>query len=155
MATHGAHFLSDFALGFGMFVNMSETDLQLLTRYTRQRAEDAFAEVVHRHVDLVHSAALRQVRSPELAEEVTQAVFIELARRADQLPCDTVVGAWLYNQTRRRAIDVVRLEARRRLREQTAQELQAMNATAEDWTDIQPILDDAMEALEEKDRLAV
>jgi RNA polymerase sigma factor (sigma-70 family) len=134
---------------------MSETDLQLLTRYTSKRAEDAFAEIVRRHVDLVHSAALRQVRSPELAEEVAQTVFTELARRAGQLPSDTVVGAWLYNQTRRRAIDVVRREAGRRLREQTAQELQSMNATAEDWTHIEPLLDEAMEALEETDRLAV
>ncbi len=149
------HFLSDFAFGFDILANMSETDLQLLRRYTSQRAEDAFAEVVRRHLDLVHSAALRQVRSPELAEEVAQAVFIELARQARHLPPRTVLAAWLYHVTRRRAIDVVRREAGRRLREQTAQELQAMNATAEDWTRIEPLLDDAMAALEETDRLAV
>ena len=147
--------MSDFALGFDILVNMSETDLQLLTRYTHQRAEDAFAEIVRRHIDLVHSAALRQVRSPELAEEVAQAVFIELARQARLLPPRTVLAAWLYHVTRRRAIDVVRREAGRRLREQTAQELQTMNATAEDWTHIEPLLDDAMDALEETDRLAV
>ena len=134
---------------------MSQTDHQLLTRYATQRAEDAFAEVVRRHVDLVHSAALRQVRSPELAEEVAQAVFIELARQARHLPPGTVLAAWLYHVTRRRAIDLVRREAGRRLREQTAQQLQVMNATAEDWTHIEPLLDDAMDALEETDRLAV
>lgn len=134
---------------------MSETDLQLLTRYATQRAEDAFAEIVRRHIDLVHSAAVRQVRSPELAEEVAQAVFIELARNARRLPPRTVLAAWLYQVTSRRAIDVVRREAGRRLREQTAQELQAMNATAEDWAHIEPLLDDAMEALEETDRIAV
>jgi RNA polymerase sigma factor (sigma-70 family) len=147
--------LSDFAFGFDILVNMSETDLQLLTRYASQRAEDAFTEVVRRHVDLVHSAALRQVRSPELAEEVAQAVFVELARQARHLPPRTVLAAWLYHVTRRRAIDVVRRETGRRLREETAQELQAMNATAEDWTHIEPLLDDAMDALEETDRLAV
>jgi len=147
--------LSDSALGFDILVNMSETDLQLLARYARQHAEDAFSEVVRRHVDLVHSAALRQVRSPALAEEVAQAVFIELAGQARQLPPGTALAAWLYQVTRRRAIDAVRREAGRRLREQTAQELQAMNATAEDWTHIEPLLDDAMDALEETDRLAV
>ncbi len=147
--------MSDFGLGFDILVNMSETDLQLLARYNSQRAEDAFAEIVRRHVDLVHSAALRQVRSPELAEEVSQAVFMELARQASYLPARTVLAAWLYHVTRRRAIDLVRREAGRRLREQTAQELQAMNATAEDWTHIEPLLDDAMDALEETDRLAV
>jgi RNA polymerase sigma factor (sigma-70 family) len=147
--------LSDFAFSFDILLNMSETDLQLITRYASQRAEAAFAEIVRRHIDLVHSAALRQVRSRELAEEVAQAVFLELARQAHHLPPRTVLAAWLYHVTRRRAIDVVRREAGRRLREQTAQELQAMNATAEDWTHIEPLLDDAMDALEETDRLAV
>jgi predicted nucleotidyltransferase len=58
--------LSDFTFGFDILVNMNETDLQLLTRYATQRAENAFAEVVRRNVDLVHSAALRQVRSPTM-----------------------------------------------------------------------------------------
>jgi len=133
----------------------SETKQVFRTRYTSQRAEDAFAEIVRRHVDLVHSAALRQVRSPELAEEVAQAVFIELARQARHLPPRTMLAAWLHHVTRRRAIDVVRREAGRRLREQTAQELEAMNATAQDWTHIEPLLDDAMDALEETDRVAV
>jgi RNA polymerase sigma factor (sigma-70 family) len=128
----------------------------LLTRYAQYRDEDAFAEVVRRHVDLVHSAALRQVRSPELAKEVSQAVFIELAQQANQLAAGiTVLAAWLYKATRSRAIDAVRRDASRRLREQTAQELQAMNATAEDWTHIEPLLDDAMHTLEETDRTAV
>src|SRR6185503_12929633 len=112
-------------------------------------------EIVRRHVDLVHSAALRQLRSPELAEEVAQTVFIELSRRARQLPSDTVVGAWLYNQTRRRAIDVVRREASRQLRERIATEMNAMNATAADWTHIEPLLDEAMHALDDTDRAAV
>jgi RNA polymerase sigma factor (sigma-70 family) len=147
--------LSDFTSGFDILMNMSETDLQLLTRYASQHAEDAFAEIVRRHVDLVHSAALRQVRSRELAEEVAQIVFIELARQARNLPPRTVLAAWLYHVTGRRAIDVVRREAGRRIREQTALELQTMNATAEDWSHIEPLLDDAMDALEETDRLAV
>src|SRR4029453_4475667 len=99
---------------------MRDTDWELLTRYTRHHTEDAFAEIVRRHVDLVHSAALRQVRSPELAEEVAQAVFIELPRQAPHLPPRTMLAAWLHHVTRRRAIDVVRREAGRRLREQTA-----------------------------------
>ena len=59
-------------------MNMSDTDLQLLARYARHETEDAFAEIVRRHLGLVHSAALRQVRSPELAEEVAQSVFTDL-----------------------------------------------------------------------------
>src|SRR5882724_10878904 len=134
---------------------MSDTDLQLLARYTRGHAEDAFAEIVRRHLDLVHSAALRQVRSPQLAEEVAQSVFTDLARNARRLAPDTILAAWLYQVTRRTAIDVVRREARRQLREQIATELNAMNATTADWTHIEPLLDDAMQALDETDRAAV
>jgi DNA-directed RNA polymerase specialized sigma24 family protein len=74
---------------------MHDTDLQLLARYARHHAEDAFAEIVRRHLDLVFSAALRQVRSPQLAEEVAQSVFTDLARRAADLAPDTTLAAWL------------------------------------------------------------
>jgi len=139
------------------------TDLQLLARYSRDRVEDAFADLVRRHLALVHSAALRQVRSPQLAEEVAQSVFTDLARNAGKLKPDTILTAWLYQVTRRTAIDVVRREARRQLREQIATEMNALNETAHfekygttsDWTTIEPLLDEAMSALDDTDRAAV
>ena len=134
---------------------MSDTDLQLLARYTRQNAEDAFAEIVRRHLDLVFSAALRLVRSRQLAEEVAQSVFIDLGRQAEGLAPDTILTAWLYQVSRRTAIDVVRREARRQIREQAANELNAMNATDVDWTQIEPLLDEAMHTLDDTDRAAV
>jgi RNA polymerase sigma factor (sigma-70 family) len=138
-----------------MLLNMSETDLELLARYTRLNAEDAFTEIVRRHLDLVHSAALRQVRSPQLAEEVAQSTFLKLARAACQLAPNTILAAWLYHVARQESIDVVRREARRQLREQIATEMNAMNATDADWTHIAPLLDEAMHALDETDRAAV
>ena len=138
-----------------MLPDMSDTDLEILRRYTRQQAEDAFAELVRRHLGLVYSAALRQVRSPQLAEEVTQSAFVDLARNAPGLKPDTILTAWLYQVTRRTAIDVVRREASRQLREQVATELNAMNATPADWTHIEPLLDEAMHALDDTDRTAV
>jgi DNA-directed RNA polymerase specialized sigma24 family protein len=75
---------------------MSDTDLQLLVLYTRQHAEDAFAEIVRRHLDLVFSAALRQVRSPQLAEEVAQSAFTDLARNAAKLTNATGVAPILF-----------------------------------------------------------
>jgi RNA polymerase sigma factor (sigma-70 family) len=158
-------FLSGFRIGVDILMKMTDTDLDLLARYTRQHAEDAFAEIVRRHLDLVFSAALRQVRSPQLAEEVAQSVFTDLARQAHRLAPGTVLTAWLYQVARRTAIDVVRREARRQIREQTACELTAMNAPAllgqspmepeADWTHIEPLLDEAMDALGEPDRAAV
>jgi RNA polymerase sigma factor (sigma-70 family) len=138
-----------------MLSDMSDTDLELLARYTQRHAEDAFAELVRRHLGLVYSAALRQVRSPQLAEEVAQSVFTDLARNATKLKPDTILTAWLYQVTRRTAIDVVRRETSRQLREQVATEMNAINATAADWTHIEPLLDEAMHALDDTDRTAV
>jgi RNA polymerase sigma factor (sigma-70 family) len=134
---------------------MTESDLELLKKYARDGLESAFTELVQRHINLVYSAALRQVRSAQLAEEVAQSVFTDLARNAKSLAPETILTAWLYQVTRRTAIDVVRRESRRQLREQIATELNAMNATADDWTQIEPLLDDAMEALDSTDRTAV
>ena len=66
------------------------TDLQLLQRYARQGSEEAFAALVNQHLDLVYSAALRQVRSPQLAEEVAQSVFTDLSRNGHKLSPDTI-----------------------------------------------------------------
>jgi RNA polymerase sigma factor (sigma-70 family) len=131
------------------------SDLELLQEYTGNKSEGAFATLVNRHLNLVYSAALRQVRSPQLAEEVAQAVFVDLSRSACRLRSDTVLTAWLYQVTRRTAIDVVRRESRRQLREQIASEMNAMNATAADWRHVEPLLDDAMAALDHADRTAV
>jgi len=136
-------------------VDMIETDLQLLERYTRHQAEEAFAELVRRRINLVYSAALRQVRVPQLAEEVAFSTFADLARAASRLAPDTVVVAWLYQVARRTAIDVVRREASRQAREQVATEISAMNAPAAPWTEIEPLLDEAMHALDEADRTAL
>lgn len=141
--------------GGDMLVKMMANDLDLLRQFSREHSQDAFTALVNRHVNLVYSAALRQVRSPQLADEVAQSVFTDLARDAGKLKPDTILTAWLYQVTRRTAIDVVRREARRQLREQAAAELTAMNATTDDWTDIEPLLDEAMHALDDTDRAAI
>ncbi len=130
-------------------------DLELLQRFARDGEQESFAELVQRHLNLVYSAALRQVRSPQLAEEVAQSVFTDLARSAARLKPGTVLAAWLYEVTRRSAIDVVRREARRQLREQVAVEMNAMNPTPSDWAQVEPLLDEAMAALDDTDRTAV
>jgi RNA polymerase sigma factor (sigma-70 family) len=138
-----------------MLLNMTETDLDLLRQFTRDHAQDAFTALVNRHVNLVYSAALRQVRSPQLAEEIAQSVFADLARDAGKLKPDTILTAWLYQVARRTAIDAIRKESRRQLREQIAVEMTTMNVTANDWKHIEPLLDDAMAALDETDRSAI
>jgi RNA polymerase sigma factor (sigma-70 family) len=134
---------------------MTLSDLDLLRDYQQTRSDDAFAELVRRHLNLVYSAALRQVRSPQLAEEVAQSTFTDLACNAHRLAPDTILTAWLYQVSQRTAIDVVRRESRRQLREQIATEMNRMNATDADWKHIEPLLDEAMLALDDTDRAAV
>jgi RNA polymerase sigma factor (sigma-70 family) len=149
---------------------MTNTDQDLLRQFARDGAQAAFTELVRRHVNLVYSAALRQVRSPQLAEEVAQSVFADLARVAatPSSPlggCDasspTSLTPWLFAVSRRTAIDVIRKESRRQLREQIAVEMNAMNATESSagvppaWSEIAPLLDEAVFALDETDRAAV
>ncbi|HEV2436562.1 MAG TPA: sigma-70 family RNA polymerase sigma factor [Verrucomicrobiae bacterium] len=136
------------------------SDLDLLEKFVRENSQAAFSEIVRRHLNLVYSAALRQVRSPQLAEEIAQSVFADLARNAGKMsgtgvPPVSSLTPWLYAVTRRTAIDVIRKESRRQLREQIAVEMHNMDATQNDWRQIEPLLDDAMAALEETDRSAV
>ena len=94
--------------------------MELLRDYDRHGSEAAFAELVQRHIDLVYSAALRHVGIAAHAEEITQAVFIILARKAAGLRPDTILEGWLYETTRLTALSFVRGERRRQFREQEA-----------------------------------
>jgi RNA polymerase sigma factor (sigma-70 family) len=142
-------------VGGDISLNMSDTDLELLASYAREKGDDAFAEIVRRHLDLVYGAALRQVRSPQLAEEVAQCVFLELASQASRFSSDTILAAWLYKVTHRISLNFLRGEIRRQVREQTALQMNAMDANTADWNEIEPLLDEGMHSLEESDRAAV
>jgi RNA polymerase sigma factor (sigma-70 family) len=134
---------------------MRPEDADLLRDYVLNRSQEAFAEIVRRHLNLVYSAASRYVRSPVIAQDVAQLVFIDLARSAGRLKSGTPLVAWLYLVTRRTAIDTIRKESRRYSREQTASEISAMDSSSSLWPQIEPILDEALEALPSADRNAV
>ena len=74
-------------------------DMELVREYAARQSEQAFETLVERNVGLVHSAALRQLRDPHLAEEITQTVFIILARKAGSLNPKTILPGWLYRTT--------------------------------------------------------
>ena len=134
---------------------MNASDQELISQFTREQSEDAFARLVNRHLNLVFSAALRQVRSPQLAEEVCQSVFAQLAQNAPKLKPNTVLTAWLYQVTRNASIDVVRREARRQAREQIAVQMSQMHSEPSEWTQIEPMLDEAMQSLDDAERTAI
>ncbi len=135
---------------------MTSDDITLVRAFATRHSEEAFAALVDRHLGLVHSAALRQVQDPHLAEEVAQNVFLTLARKAASLGPDTIVSAWLYRTTNYTAKDILRAQRRRQQREQEAHMQQSI-ATPEStpWEDIAPHLDDAMAQLGEADRAAL
>jgi RNA polymerase sigma factor (sigma-70 family) len=116
-------------------------DLDLLRQYQQQGSEDAFATLVDRHLKLVYATALRHVRSPQLAEEAAQAAFLSLARNAGSMKPNTILTAWLYRVTRHAAIDLIREESRRQMREQTAFEIAIMKSDSAEWEQIEPLLD--------------
>ncbi len=136
-----------------------DTDNQLLASYAHHHSEGAFREMVERHINLVHSAALRESRgNASLAEELTQAVFTELARRATELVRHPALAGWLYTCVRRMAANLRRAEDRRQRREQealTMNELLGPDPTDQLWHQVRPVLDDAMHELNESDRAAV
>ncbi len=137
------------------------TDAGLLRQYAEGGSETAFRELVDRHVNLVHSAAMRIVNGDlQMARDIAQAVFTDLARKAGAL-CDLpqkqeTLSGWLYTATRFAAMKAVRAEQTRRAREEEAHKMNELTAeTAPDWSELRPILDDAMGELAAADREAL
>src|ERR1044071_6923038 len=131
-------------------------DNVLLKEYVERGSEEAFATLVGRHVDKVYSIALRQTRNPHQAEEVTQAVFVILARKSRQLGKRVILSGWLCRTARLSAVTFVRSEIRRSRREQEAHMQNSLNETeSEVWPQIAPLLDAAMAGLSDADHDAV
>jgi len=144
-------------------------DFELLREYSLRGSQRAFGEIVCRHINMVHSAALRQVRDAHLAEDVAQAVFIILAKKAGSLPPGTIVSAWLLTATRYASANALRMRARRQRHETRAGEDMRHSWTrmlarrgssgpdggADRWDEVAPSLDGAVAQLGKVDRQAV
>src|SRR5260370_5882695 len=90
------------------------SDIELLDAYAESRSEEAFGELVTRHVDFIYSAAMRQLRNSHLAEEATQAAFIALSRKAARLQQRTFIAGWLYRAVHFAALNLQRSDAPRK-----------------------------------------
>src|ERR1041385_4799031 len=131
-------------------------DIELLRQYAEEQSEVAFETLVKRHVNLVYSAARRSVERLDDAEEITQAVFIILARKARILRQGTILSGWLYQTARLTAANFRRAEIRRAHREKEAHMQSVLNeGDADVWPQIAPLLEQAVGGLNEKDRNAI
>jgi uncharacterized protein (TIGR03435 family) len=134
----------------------STDDSALLRDYVKNHSDDAFAALVTRHINLVYSVAMRAVGDPHGAEEITQAVFIILAKKAAQLRSGNALSSWLFQTTRLTAGNFLRSEMRRHRREQEAHMQMISDGPEPDLgPEITPLLDNAVAALNEKDRRAI
>ena len=130
--------------------------MALLREYVERDSEEAFAEIIRRHVNKVYSVALRHTRNPHQAEEITQAVFVILAQKARHLGWRVILSGWLYQTARLTSVTFIRSEIRRARREQEAHMQTIANENEPDaWVQIAPLLDTAMTELNETDRHAV
>ncbi len=137
---------------------MSELDdHDLLARYARDNSEAAFAALADRHVNLVYSTALRSVGNAHAAGDISQAVFIILANKADKLSRRVVLSGWLYQTTRLTAATFLRGEIRRQKRESEAFMQSTFQESPDEsaWRQIAPLLDEALGKLGERDRNAI
>jgi RNA polymerase sigma factor (sigma-70 family) len=134
-------------------------DVELLKRYARESDENAFSELVRRHIDLVYAAALPRVGyDAHLAEDITQRVFNDLAQQAGSLAIRSSLAGWLYTRARFAAANLARAERRRRERELEAQSMIGQSATPQSASEpkgLRPVLDAAIDQLSPEDRDAI
>jgi RNA polymerase sigma factor (sigma-70 family) len=137
---------------------MTMTDShELLAEYAATGSEAAIRELVTSYLDLVYSAAVRLVDGDaHRAEDVAQTVFIDLARHAQSLSKEVMLGGWLHRHTCFVASNLMRAERRRQSRERRAVEMNALQDHPEaSAAAIAPLLDDAINELADSDRTAI
>jgi RNA polymerase sigma factor (sigma-70 family) len=136
---------------------MTTDDMELLRQYVAAQSESAFAALIARHTNLVYSVALRRTGNPQLAEEVTQAVFVILAKKAASLDDKTILPGWLYRTAGYVSGHALKQELRRRQREQEAYMRSTLDhaETENLWPQIAPLLEEAMLRLGQADRDAL
>ena len=132
-------------------------DARLLEQFARNGSEEAFAALVQRHIALVHSVALRHTANAQHAQDITQAVFVILARKAGSLGRKTVLPGWLYHTARLTAANLQRAEMSRVRREQEAFMQSQLEESVNDalWRELSPQLDEAMAGLGTSERDAL
>jgi RNA polymerase sigma factor (sigma-70 family) len=134
------------------------SDAKLLREFSQTGSAAAWAELSRRYTDMVYSAARRQTRDSHLAEDITQAVFILLSQRAHKIRGNTNLIGWLHQTTRYTAANALKIQRRRQFHERAhaAQEpIMTSPRGPERWTELAPMIDQAVGRLDKTSRTAV
>jgi RNA polymerase sigma factor (sigma-70 family) len=130
-------------------------DAQLLERFVRGRDEAAFEVLVWRHGAMVLGVCRRVLRNAADVEDVFQATFLTLVRKAGSIRRSESLAGWLYRVAYRIAVRLRAAQARRARHERTgidaAPAITDKPPDAELWAG----LDDEVSRLPEKYRAAV
>lgn len=132
----------------------SVEDMELLRAYASDGSEDAFAALVSRHINMIYSSAFRRTGDAHLAEEIVQATFIILAKKAAALKSGTILSAWLHRTAQFVAADALKLRQRRLKHEQEAARMEPLTAETS-WQEVAPLMDNLLTQLREIDRTAI
>ncbi len=136
----------------------AQNDWNLLCQYCGSADHDAFAKLVRKYIGLVYGAALRQTRDAQLADDVTQAVLIVLARKAHTIGHGAVLASWLFTVTRHAAQNAMKMQARQRYHEHRAAAGRVevvVDSTSSNTDELREVLDEAIARLPEPDRSGV
>jgi RNA polymerase sigma factor (sigma-70 family) len=130
---------------------------QCLAEFCRNGSESAFRQLVERHLNLVYSAAMRMVNGDaHLAQDITQLVFSNLARKACALPANVLLAGWLHRDTCFTALEWLRKERRRAEREREVATMRELEAAGQvEWSRLRPVLDEVLNELQDDDRHAL
>ena len=133
----------------------SREQWELLRAYADHQDDEAFARLVAEYIDLVHSAAMRQVRDRQLAEDVCQGVFMLLANKAGGMGSDVILPAYLLKATYFISRNTLRRETRRRMYERRAAEVVTRSMPNDIRSNVADVLDEGMSALNDRERAAI
>jgi RNA polymerase sigma factor (sigma-70 family) len=141
----------------GALMGKNVSERTLLEQYVEKGSEQAFRELVARYVNLVYSSAIRLVGGDtHLAEDVVQTVFADLARLAGTISKEVMLGGWLHRRTCHVAGTMMRANRRRQHREKQAAEMNTLHEQPNaSFTQIAPLLDEAIDQLSAPDRTAI
>jgi uncharacterized protein (TIGR03435 family) len=129
-------------------------DMELMRQYADDNSENAFTELVQRHINLVYSVAWRYVGNPPDAQDVTQAVFVIFNKKISGLRNRATLTGWLYETTRLTSRQFLRTRGRQQSREQEAYMQSVLQQPDNEivWRQVAPVLEEAMARLSEKER---